>query len=254
MSTTEDSTPLQLPRSVAQLWEREPTVVRRGPKPSLTIREIARAAVAIADERGWEAVSMKAIADSLGLSTMSLYRYVDGKDDVVDLLVDEAYGPPEPELTTSGPWRDRVGAWARAAATVLRARRWITEIPMSRPPMGPNTVAWTEAGVRAFDDVELSGQQKLNALLLVDGFVRHHVRQATQMGLLGQPTDTATDESGGANDYETTMLALVDAERFPALTAAVSQMHDGDDDYFTEQFDFGLRVLLDGLEAMIARS
>ncbi|SKZ34102.1 Uncharacterised protein [Mycobacteroides abscessus subsp. abscessus] len=50
------------------------------------------------------------------------------------------------------------------------------------------------------------------------------------------------------------MLALVDAERFPALTAAVSQMHDGDDDYFTEQFDFGLRVLLDGLEAMISRA
>lgn len=252
MTTTEDSTPSQLPRSVAQLWGREPVAVRRGPKPSLTIREIARAAVAIADERGWEAVSMKAIADSLGLSTMSLYRYVDGKDDVVDLLVDEAYGLPDPELTASGPWRDRVGAWARSAATVLRARPWITEIPMSRPPMGPNTVSWTEAGVRAFDDVELSGQEKLNALLLVDGFVRHHVRQATQMGLLGQPNDT--DTSGSGNDYETTMLALVDAERFPGLTAAVSQMHDGDDDYFTEQFDFGLRVLLDGLEAMISRA
>lgn len=109
---------------------------------------------------------MKAIADSLGLSAMSLYRYVDGKDDVVDLLVDEAYGLPEPELTASGPWRDRVGAWARAAATTLRARPWITEIPMSRPPMGPNTVSWTEAGVQAFDDVALTGQQKLNALLL----------------------------------------------------------------------------------------
>ncbi|GAC49629.1 TetR/AcrR family transcriptional regulator [Gordonia aichiensis] len=203
---------------------------------------------------------MKAIADSLGLSAMSLYRYVDGKDDVVDLLVDEAYGLPEPELTASGPWRDRVGAWARAAATTLRARPWITEIPMSRPPMGPNTVSWTEAGVQAFDDVALTGQQKLNALLLVDGFVRHHVRQSTQMGLLGQSRDgdvsgasNAHESSSGDNGYEATMLELVDNERFPALTAAVSEMSD-DDDFFTDQFEFGLTVLLDGLEAMISRT
>lgn len=262
---TENPTYPQLPRSVAQLWGREPTTVRRGPKPSLTIRDIARAAVAIADERGWEAVSMKAIADSLGLSTMSLYRYVDGKDDVVDLLVDEAYGLPEPDLTASGTWRERISAWARAAATTLRTRPWITEIPMSRPPMGPNTISWTEAGVQAFDNVELSGQQKLNALLLVDGFVRQHVRQSTQMGLIGRGVDrVAADDPGRSGDspshdsgaYEATMLQLVDADRFPALTAAVSEMSkmSEDDDFFTEQFEFGLAVLLDGLEAMIERT
>lgn len=262
MSTTENPTHPQLPRSVAQLWGRESATVRRGPKPSLTIRDIARAAVAIADERGWEAVSMKAIADSLGLSTMSLYRYVDGKDDVVDLLVDEAYGLPDPDLTASGTWRERISAWARAAATTLRTRPWITEIPMSRPPMGPNTVSWTEAGVQAFDDVELSGQQKLNALLLVDGFVRQHVRQSTQMGLLGRGVDrVAADDPGQSGDssshdsgaYEATMLQLIDAARFPALTAAISEM-SADDDFFTEQFEFGLAVLLDGLEAMIERT
>lgn len=239
--------PIPLPKSVALLWGRTPDNTRRGPKPTLTIREIAQAAVTVADERGWEAVSMKAIADQLGLTPMSLYRYVDSKDDIVDLLVDEAYGQADPTLTAAGTWRERITAWADAAARGLRERPWLTEIPMSRPPVGPNVLSWTEVGVRAFDETSLSGSQKMSALLLVDGFVRHHVRQATQMGLLSRPGADAADSP----TYEQIVGELVDAARFPALSAAIPELSDSDDDYFDDELRFGLAVILDGLATLI---
>ncbi|NED67083.1 helix-turn-helix transcriptional regulator, partial [Streptomyces sp. SID10244] len=93
---------------------------RRGPRPTLSVRDIGVAAVAIADEHGVEAASMKAIAATLGLTTMSLYRYVDSKDDVVEVMVDTAYGPADPGLTSTGTWRERLTAWALAAAAGLR--------------------------------------------------------------------------------------------------------------------------------------
>lgn len=246
--------PVRLPTSVALLWGRVPDTPRRGPKPTLTIRDIARAAVAIADDRGWEAVSMKAIAQSVGLTAMSLYRYVDSKDDVIDLLVDEAYGTADPRLATTGSWRERITDWARAAASTLRTRPWLTEIPMSRPPVGPNVLSWTESGVRAFDPTALTGPQKMNALLLVDGFVRQHIRQSAQMGLLPGGGARAGAREGAqppTPGYEAVVASLIDPERFPALTAAVQSMADGDDDFDVEQFEFGLGVILDGLAGMI---
>ncbi|MGC4934903.1 TetR/AcrR family transcriptional regulator [Gordonia sp. DT30] len=240
--------PVPIPKSTALLWGRVPDAPRRGPKPTLTIHDIARAAVDIADQRGWEAVSMKAIAQSVGLTAMSLYRYVDSKDDIIDILVDEAYGAADPQLGTTGTWREQITEWARTAAGTLRRRPWLTEIPMSRPPTGPNVMSWTEAGVRAFDTTGLSGPQKMNALLLVDGFVRQHIRQSAQMGLL--QGGTTTDASPGPG-YEATVASLIDPDRFPALTSAMRSMVDDDGDFDREQFDFGLTIILDGLAGMI---
>ncbi|WLP90329.1 TetR/AcrR family transcriptional regulator [Gordonia sp. NB41Y] len=216
----------------------------------------------MADAEGWEAVSMKAIADRVGLTAMSLYRYVDSKDDIIDLLVDEAHGRAPDDLMRTGDWRAQITDWAAAYATRLRKRPWLSEIPMTRPPVGPNTLSWTEAGVRAFTDTALSGQQKMSALLLVDGFVRQHTRQALQMGELPRRADghLADDASGAAADpasgphidYDAVVAGLIDAEHYPALSAAVSAMGAGpDDDFYREQLDFGLQVILDGLAGLI---
>ncbi|MGV9672007.1 MULTISPECIES: TetR/AcrR family transcriptional regulator [unclassified Gordonia (in: high G+C Gram-positive bacteria)] len=241
-----------LPRSIAALWGRSVPTTKRGPRPALTVRDIARAAVSVADERGWEAVSMKAIADAVGLSTMALYRYVDSKADIIDLLVDEAYGPADDALGTRGTWRERIGEWAMTAAADLRRRPWLTEIPMSRPPVGPNVLSWTEAGIRCFDGTALSGQHKMNALLLVDGFVRQTLRQATQMGLLG----SARPESPSAMSYEEMVVHLIDDTHYPALLGAVgdARLTDDNDDFVTEQLEFGLEVILDGLAHTIERA
>ena len=73
MAPTNPTNPA-LPRYLEALWGIEPAKPRRGPKPTVTVTDIGRAAVALADNSGWEMVSMKAIAESLGMTTMSLYR------------------------------------------------------------------------------------------------------------------------------------------------------------------------------------
>ncbi|MDL9937339.1 TetR/AcrR family transcriptional regulator [Gordonia sp. ABSL1-1] len=234
----------ELPRYLALLWNREPATPRRGPKPTLAISDIARAAVAIADESGWDAVSMKGIADALGVTTMSLYRYVDAKDDIHTIMIDEAFGRADPATTATGDWRTRVGNWVRAAAELMRRRPWIAEIPLSSPPLGPNTLSWTNSGVHAFADTGLSGQQKLSALLLVDGFVRHHVRQAHQMGLL------TAGAVAGRPGYPELLAELADPGDYPDLAAAGAGM-EPDDDFFTDQLEFGLGILLDGIAGLI---
>lgn len=236
----------EIPRHLALMWGRADSAPRRGPRPTLSIRDIGRAAVDIADETGVDSVSMKAVATSLGLTTMSLYRYLDSKDDLLEVMVDEGYGRADPALTATGDWRERLTAWAMAIAAGLRQRPWIATMALRRPPVGPNVLSWTDSGVQAFADTALSGQQKMSALLLVDGFVRHHVRQASQMGLF----DTTADADG--LPYEELVTTFVDAESFPHLAVAVTAISDDpDDDFFATELAFGLTVILDGLAGLV---
>ncbi|GAA3692237.1 TetR/AcrR family transcriptional regulator [Gordonia hankookensis] len=245
MTSTDGTAQPAIPRYLALLWGRADPTPRRGPRPTLSVRDIGVAAVAIADEHGVEAASMKAIATTLGLTTMSLYRYVDSKDDVVEVMVDTAYGPADPGLTSTGTWRERLTAWALAAAAGLRKRPWLAAIPLRRPPVGPNVLSWTDSGVQAFAETGLTGQQKLSALLLVDGFVRQHVRQASQMGMLDSADTVGTS-------YEAMVAEFVDDDRLPNLAAAIADERQTDDDYFTSELTFGLAVILDGLDVLIA--
>ncbi|MYR05155.1 TetR family transcriptional regulator [Gordonia sp. SID5947] len=245
MTSTDGTARPAIPRFLAQLWGREDPTPRRGPRPTLTVRDIGRAAVAIADERGADAVSMKAIATALGLTTMSLYRYVESKEDVVEVMVDTAFGPADPSWTSTGTWRERLTAWALADAARGREHPWLVAIPLSRPPVGPNTLSWTDTGLAAFDETGLSGQQKLSALLLVDGFVRQHVRQASQMGML------EASVTGAGNSYGTMVGEFVD-HRLPHLAEAIAdEAPDHDDDFFTTELTFGLTVILDGLAVLV---
>lgn len=240
-------TDIEIPRHLQLLWGRDDPVPRRGPRPTLSIRDIGNAGVTIADEQGADAVSMKAIATALGLTAMSLYRYVDSKDDVVDVMIDTAFGHADPALTATGDWRSRITAWAHASADLQRQRPWLASIRIARPPVGPNTLSWTESGVQAFADTPLTGPQKMSALLLVDGFIRQHVRLASQMGMLG---DTSGDDT-----YERTIMELADAQRFPALMGEITAPEwPEDDDFFSTQLDFGLSVILDGIAALIDRT
>ena len=90
------------PRDAVTIWDRVERA-RRGPRPALTHDPIARAAIEIADEHGLDAVSMRRLADRLGVATMALYRYVSGKSDVFELMIDAAYA--EMSLPEATGWR-----------------------------------------------------------------------------------------------------------------------------------------------------
>jgi len=120
----------RLPAAVEQLWGlREPTR-RGGPKPALSLDRIVAAAVGLADEGGLAALSMSRLAEKLGFTTMSVYRYVASKDDLLVLALDAAIGQP-PEIDPAGAWRDQLVAWAQELQVRYRAHPWMTDVPIS---------------------------------------------------------------------------------------------------------------------------
>lgn len=236
-----------LPRYLQLLWDREPEG-RRGPKPGRTIEEIGAAAMAIADEHGLDAVSMKSVAKAVGFTTMSLYRYVDSKDELHAVMLDVAYGPPNLDYGSKG-WRSRISLWAKQIAGRRLAHPWTVEITQSAPPLTPNTIAWMEAGLEALAGTPLTSQQRLSAMLAIDGWGHNHVRQSAQMGFVGR-----ADPDAPHGDYLALITMLIDPQRFPNLAmAGPESLDDDDEDFYSEEFDRGLGLLLDGLEALIAR-
>lgn len=235
-----------LPRYLQLLWGVESSG-RRGPRPGRSIEEIGAAAIALADESGLAAVSMKSVAESVGFTTMSLYRYVDSKDELLAVMWDLGLGPP-PALEGTG-WRQRLSEWARAGAQRRLAHSWMVDLQQAAPPLTPNALGWTEAGLDALSDSGLSSADCFSVLLAVDGWAHNHVRQTVQMGLIG-PADP---DSAQAN-YLTHIGQLVTPQRFPLLAGAAGEAFaDDQSDFYAEEFERGLDLLLDGVQAMIER-
>lgn len=237
-----------LPRYLQLLWDREPEG-RRGPKPGRTIEEIGAAAVAIADRDGLDAVSMKTVAQAVGFTTMSLYRYVDSKDELGAVMLDVAYGAPGFRYGPGSGWRSRMSLWATEIAQRRLAHPWVVEIALASPPVTPNALTWTERGLDALEGTPLTSQERLSAMLAVDGWGQNHVRQSVQMGLLGPARAGA-----GEDPYFGLIGRLIDPARFPHLaTARHDSLTDPDEDFYAEEFERGLGLLLDGIAALIAR-
>jgi hypothetical protein len=106
-------------------------------------------------------------------------------------------------------------------------------------------LGWTDAGVAAFGGTGLPARSVLSSLLVLDGFVRNHVRQSTQLGALRPDGNPAPDD----RSYESGILDLVgDSGRLPSLAAAAAEIARGEpSDFYTDELDYGIAVLLDGL-------
>ncbi|MFC6707874.1 TetR/AcrR family transcriptional regulator [Flexivirga alba] len=227
----------ELSRGVRALWGAVDKP-RRGPKPSVTIHEIASTAMELADEGGLDAVTMAAVAGKLKLTTMALYRHVDSHRDLVAVAGDTALGRPPTRSTRAG-WRRQVGDWARAEFKQLRAHPWVLEINFEGPPAGPNSIAWMDSGMQVIGSTGLGPQPAASALLVVDGFVRSMVTQAQQYG----------DGSGWARALST----VVTADEYPAVSTALAAGVFEDDEPFPSDQDvrFGLGLILDGIEKLV---
>jgi AcrR family transcriptional regulator len=232
----------EIPRAVRALWG-DPATPRRGPKPAMSVHSIAAAGAAIADADGLSAVSMAAVASRLGFTTMSLYRYVDTKDDLHLVMADVALGaPPEPNRRRG--WRGQLEDWARAELLTLGRHPWVLEVRPGGPPLGPNTLAWMEAGLQAFDKTRLTGQQAASCLLTVDGYVRNAV-------LLAQQFNDAEASVRWADRLRT----VIDRDAMPSLAAALDAGVFEDErpvaSFPGDEFDFGLGLVLDGIEHLV---
>lgn len=123
------------------------------------------------------------------------------------------------------------------------------QIALSDPPLGPNTTAWTDRGLRAFAGTGLGQQERLSALLLVEVYIRGQVLLAANF-LGGEAL--AADGDGTA--YGRTLRAVIDPDRFPALVEAVgSGALEDAGEVSAEEFEFALQTVLDGIAALVNR-
>jgi AcrR family transcriptional regulator len=174
---------------------------------------------------------------------MALYRHVASKDELLALMVDAAAGPP-PELPLGAGWRPATEAWARALARVSTG--WVIEVPVSGPPIGPNAVAWTEAGLRALRDSGLGSLERLAVLTTLSGYVRQHAALLQSMSVHtgGRPQREVELE------WRRTLAGLIDPQRFPEVSAVLSSPAfdaDDPDPGGDPDFDFGLHCILEGV-------
>ncbi|MGZ0151137.1 TetR/AcrR family transcriptional regulator [Kribbella sp. WER1] len=237
----------ELPRVLQQLWGFEGRS-RPGPKPAFHISDIARAAIKLADAGGLGALSMSKVAAELGFTTMSLYRYVDAKDDLYVVMLEHAFGDP-PAFVPGRGWREQVTAWAEAFRDGLRAHPWILQIPIQEPPLSPHQLNWMEAGLQAFDGTPLTPQDRLSAMLLVNIYVRGTAQLTANM--LTEPD--AIQEADRLYTQRLTMLATPD--RFPGIAATLEVPPDEGyaGDFDAAEFGFGLDTVLDGIQSRIDR-
>jgi AcrR family transcriptional regulator len=233
---------IELPRAVALAWGVAASP-QRGPKRELSIERIVEAAVEIADADGLSAVSMASIAASLGFTTMSLYRYVSAKEDLILLMQEYGTGLPPATIAAATDWRQGITAWARESLAAYRAHAWLIDIPVTGPPITPNNLAWMDAALAVLEDTPLSASQRLGVLLLITG----HTRWEAAVWR-GQAPGTGGEAQQAIDAHVFSTLVTEDA--FPALHRVVTSGGMFDDDE-NEQFRFGLERILDGVQHLI---
>jgi AcrR family transcriptional regulator len=252
-------------RSMALLWGRvdAPT---RGPKPGLAVAGIVATAIAIADVEGLAAVSMRKVGERLGKSAMSLYTYVPGKAELLDLMLDTVLAELVPGPSAGGDqgWRAAVEASARESWAFYQRHPWVLQVSGSRALLGPHELDVYESQLRLFDGLGLTALEMNRAVSALGGFVRGAAKAVADARAAEQATGLSDDDWWNARSPLLDEMQDEDwAERYPTITRleqeqAFDQPDRADDDttpYTVREaldaFEFGLQRLLDGIEALI---
>lgn len=218
----------------ALLWPEEQRP-KRGPKPRISLDQIIETAIALADADGLDAVTMQRVADRLGVTKMSLYRYAPGKDELLALMLDRGLGVP-PEIGDESDWRAGLRAWALAMHAELVRHPWTLTLAVGIRPFGPNELAWTEAGLRALRRTSLAGAVRLDTLAMIVWHVRGAVQQSA--GEASSNIETGIGQLMGG-------VLSRHGDRYPEVAAAfASATSSGQQDL---ALDFGLNRIIDGL-------
>ncbi|WP_329156714.1 TetR/AcrR family transcriptional regulator [Streptomyces anulatus] len=242
-----------LPASLEAAWGLRDRPAK-GPKPGLSLERIVAAAVGVAASDGLAAVSMGRVAQELGASTMSLYRYVSAKDELYVLMQEAAVGPPEPlsALEAGAGWRAALTEWAAAQRERYHGHLWALRIPIGGPPATPNSIAWWEQGLQALGDSGLGEGDKTSVILLISNFVRSEALMMSDLAAAVTARGITPEELMAS--HERTLRRLVDPERHPGITRQLETGVMSEPDEADYEFDFGMGVLLDGVEALIRRA
>jgi AcrR family transcriptional regulator len=244
-------------RTMALLWGARPAPAR-GPKPGLSVERIVAVAIQVADAEGLSALSMRRVAERLGVGTMSLYTYVPGKEELLDLMVDTVLAEViAAEGDLAGGWRERLDRRAREYLELHRRHPWTLQLAGARPAFGPNLLTLYDSALAAVGGIGLTAAERVLVVGAVSAYVRGAAHEVADAVDAARRTGKSDDEWWA--ETEPLLDRYFDPERFPAAAEVDAEggfQPSGDLDYnlqfAIDNFEFGLQRVLDGVEAFIA--
>lgn len=224
------------------VWDRPEPPSKPSPTP-LSRDLIVSAAIRLADEGGLDEVSLRKVAAVLNAGPMRLYGYIETKDELLDLMVDEVYG----EITLPKPdteWRAALTQIANGIRAAAKRHTWFMDLLGGRPHRGPNSLAYMEASLATLDGKPQfpTIDHVLGAVSTVMAFVRGAVRN--------EIAEAREERSSGLTEQQWQaasgpyMQRMLDTGRFPTLAKV---MYDAEHTSAGPWFDTGLSYVLDGI-------
>ena len=226
----------------APVWSKE----RHAPKRQvLSVERIVEVSIGIADAGGLDALSMRRVATDLRSGTTSLYRYVDSRDELLELMIDTAWAAAAPEPLT-GNWRTDLAAVARGQRAALLRHPWLGSVLATRPALGPNWLRQMDhalaAAASVTEDITLASDVVSLVFDYVIGVVSRELAEQEAQRRTGL-TEEQWRASVGPYIHQ-----IVESGAYPQFARRVVEAEDHGFEY---SFQFGLACLLDGIATRV---
>jgi len=251
-------------RSIPLLWRADSSAestadVRAtpGPRPGLSVDAIVDAAIALADEHGMAALSMRAVGERLGCTAMALYTYVPGKGELVDLMYDRVMAELATGHDPAAGWRPALRSWAGQVWEFHLRHPWTLQVSQARPVLGPNEYGVLETLAGILRGTGLPPRVLRGIVGVLVNFVRGAAQTIADARQATAATGMSDQEWWSARAALLEQVAPGLAQRFPMAAWLHSDAAPAPEDATTpylerdarRNFDTGLAVLLDGIEA-----
>jgi AcrR family transcriptional regulator len=206
----------------------------------LSRERVLRAAIALADEGGIESLSMRKLGQQLGVEAMSLYNHVANKDDLLDGIVDAVTS--QIEVPSGGTdWKEEIRRTAVSSHDVFVRHRWACSLMMRRARVSPDRMRWMEAVLRTFREAGFSADMTHHAYHALDS----HITGFTlwQVSMPFESKEELVDLAEG-------FLQQIPADVYPYVIEHAEQHIAPSSPDGKSEFEFGLDLILDGLERL----
>lgn len=240
-------------RTIATLWGTR-KLRQRGPKPMLTTAQVVATAIRIADaDADLGPLSIRRVAEDLGVGTMSLYTYIASRDELVDAMLDTVYGEVTEQLGGRRPtdWRDGLRTVALANWELCLRHPWVLQVFTGRPPLGPNALANYERELSTIDGIGLTDVEMDAAITLVHTHVEGLARRRVEADRSVRSTGITDQQWWEA--VQPALSEVFDPAQYPVAVRvgeAAGQQHQAAHNP-EHAYAFGLDRLIEGIEVLI---
>lgn len=214
------------------------------PRIPLNRERVLRAAIGLADEAGVESLTMRKLAKELGVEAMSLYNHVANKDNILDGIVEIVFSEIEPPPSETD-WKTAMRQRAVSTREALSRHRWAVGLMESRMRPGPANVRLHDSVLGCLRRAGFSVAMAVHAYSVQDSYIYGFALQ--EKGFAGQRDDMSLGED---ESLAKTMLRQLPPDEYPYLAEIVGGYVTGSGYEFADEFEFGLDLILDGLERL----